>query len=47
MSHSTAAPRARESVTGSRSRISGVTGFWVTNEYPRHGAGHDTTFVPV
>src|SRR5690348_18244999 len=37
-SHRIAAPTASEIVTGSRSRMSGSTGFWVMKEYPRHGA---------
>jgi len=42
-----AAPSASEIVTGARSIRSGSTGFWVTNEYPRQGAGQWSTEMPL
>ncbi len=43
----TAAPAASENVTVIRSTRSGQTGFWVRNEYPKHGAGQCTVVGPV
>ena len=43
---STAAPTASDSVTGIASRMSGQTGCFFRNEYPRHGAGQCSTPAP-
>jgi len=45
--HSTAAPRASENVTGIRSRISGHTGCRLMNEKPRQGAGQCSISAPM